>query len=353
MKTFYSILTAAVVVATLASCSHEAKSDKTDGLKVPAATDVISVKVQTIGKQVNASTVIASGLFTTDDASSLGFKIGGVVEKVYVDQGQAVQKGQLLATLNVTEIEAGLRQAQLGLEKAERDLKRATNLYKDSVVTLEQLQNAQTGVDVARKQLESVQFNRQFSEIRATRNGFVLQKFAFGGEVVGPGTPIVKVNGAKSDDWKLRVAVSDRDWAAIQLGDRAVVDTDVPALTQLGAKVTRKAEIAEAANGAFSVELTLDKKPAGLVNGMFGKAVIQAQSGNGLLRIPYSALLDGDKGTGYIYVTKDGKTVHRQQVNVARIERDDALISGGLNCGDRIIVSGSPYLAEGTLIKIQ
>jgi len=73
-------------------------------------------------------TIQASGVFTTEDETYLGFKIGGVVQHVFVKEGDAVKSGQLLASLNLTEIKAQVQQGQILLDKAQRDFDRAKKL---------------------------------------------------------------------------------------------------------------------------------------------------------------------------------------------------------------------------------
>jgi multidrug efflux pump subunit AcrA (membrane-fusion protein) len=68
-----------------------------------------------------------SGQFTTDDEVMLSFKTTGIINKIYVKEGDAIQRGQLLATLNLTEIDASLEQARLALEKSTRDHQRIMN----------------------------------------------------------------------------------------------------------------------------------------------------------------------------------------------------------------------------------
>ena len=163
--------------------------------------DIIPVKTIPL-KQTNANaTVSVSGQFTTDDEVMLSFKITGIIEKIYVKEGDAIQKGQLLATLNLTEINASLQQARLAYEKAVRDHQRLINLFNDSVATLEQVQNAKTTLDLATQQLNSVQFNRRYSEIRAEANGFVLRKLANEGQQVSSGNAVFQTNGAGSGNW--------------------------------------------------------------------------------------------------------------------------------------------------------
>ena len=151
-----------------------------------------------------------SGQFTTDDEVMMSFKTTGIISKIFVKEGDAIKKGQLLATLNLTEIDASLQQAQLAYEKASRDLQRLNNLYNDSVATLEQVQNAKTTRDLAAQQLNTARFNSQYSEIRAEANGFVLRKLANEGQLVSSGNAVFQTNGAGSGKWILRSGITDQ-----------------------------------------------------------------------------------------------------------------------------------------------
>ena len=107
------------------------------------------------------------GKLASKEELKLSFKTGGIISEIFVDEGQTVKKGQVLAKLNLSEIQAQVNQAILGLDKAERDYRRANNLYKDSVVTLEQLQNTTTALDIAKSNVKIAEFNLQFSTIKA------------------------------------------------------------------------------------------------------------------------------------------------------------------------------------------
>ncbi len=314
--------------------------------------ETIPVRIMELKKDEQALTIQTSGLFTTDDETNLAFKTGGIIERIFVKEGDAIRKGQLLATLNLTEIEAQVAQARLGFEKAKRDFARVENLYRDSVATLEQFQNARTGMEVASRQLDAANFNRTYSEIRAVTNGFVLKKMANEGQVISSGTAVFQTNGAGKSEWKLRVGVSDREWASISIGDLSMVTTDALPSKQFEASVTRKSEGTNAMNGSFTIELTLRSAPSGLASGLFGKATIKTSRAQLLWTIPYDALLDGDAQTGYVFTTRDSKTAVKTPVVINRIERDQVLISSGLEEADHLIISGSAYLRDGSEINV-
>ncbi|WP_374165727.1 efflux RND transporter periplasmic adaptor subunit [Arcticibacter sp. MXS-1] len=317
--------------------------------------DIIPVKLQALEQGSSGSTIKASGAFTTDDETVLSFKTGGVINRMLVKEGDPVTRGQLLATLNLTEVNAGAEQAVLAKEKAERDYQRAYRLYKDSVATLEQMQNARTALDVARQQLKAASFNKNYSEIRAAASGYVLQRFANEGQVVGPGTPVLQVNGAGSSNWLVKVGVSDKQWASIRKGDPATVQSDALPGQQLPAQVYKKSEGIDPSSGTFIIQLRLSSSaPSAVASGMFARAEIRPRRKTaGTWAIPYDALLDGDAGKGYVFVSNDGKTAQRKEVRIGDIRRDKVLITGGLENCRYLIISGSPYLNDGSRIKVK
>jgi RND family efflux transporter MFP subunit len=342
-----SILIAVLALAIFQSCNHNEGQTETT-----KTTNEFPVTVMPLTKQEISTVVQTSGLFTTDDETNLSFKTGGVIEKIFVKEGDAIKKGQLLATLNLTEINAQVAQAKLAFEKAKRDFMRAENLFQDSVATLEQYQNARTGFDVAQKQLEAANFNRSYSEIRALSNGYVLRKQASEGQVISPGTTLFQTNGASQSNWKLRVGVSDREWSTVSVGDIATVATDALEGQRFDAIVSRKSEGTDASSGSFTLELTIKNPPSVLASGLFGKASIQASRKVAAWSIPYDALLDGNGQSGYVFTTNDLKTVEKTKVVVGSISRDRVQIVAGLEGRQHVVISGSAYLKDGSVVKV-
>jgi RND family efflux transporter MFP subunit len=348
MKNPTTTFTIFIFVALLASCgkTEESKQIQTKGNAIP-------VKVIELNKGTFTSSVTASGNFTTKDETLLSFKIGGIVSKIYVEEGDQIRKGQLLASLDLTEIQTGLNQAKISLEKAERDYQRASRLYTDSVATLEQKQNAETALAIAKQQLKAVEFNVQYAEIRATQNGFVLRKSANPGQQVSSGTAILQTNGASDQDWVLQTTVNDRNWALISAGDSAVIFTDTNSGVQLPAKVINKSRSADPITGGFWVDISpLNTGEMTLASGMFGRAKIFPTKQASGWEIPYESLLDAQGDYGFVFVTKDQKLAIKQKVKLGKISTETVQILSGLEDSPFLIVSGSAYLADQSPILI-
>lgn len=319
----------------------------------PAADDIIPVRVMPVKESSTKSILHVSGRFTTDDESNLSFKNGGIIHAIYVKEGDQVHKGQVLAVLDMTEIESITGQANAALTKAERDYERAKNLYRDSVATLEQMQNARTALDVARQQLANAQFNKQSAVLRATQSGYVLNKFAQEGQVVGPGMPVVRINGASQDKWLLKAGVSDRQWSAAAIGDPASITTDVFPDEKIEGKVISKSQGTDPMTGTFTLTISVDgKSKRGLASGLFGKAEIQTGGTMAGWAIPFSALMEGDPDSGYVFVAGADHVARRVRVGVGKIEKDQVIVSAAWDSTTKIVVTGSAYLTDGSAIKI-
>lgn len=340
-----AILLTAVVLQACTDSKGERKA-------IPNASEPVPVKVMSLEKSTNLTDIKASGQLTTDDETTLSFKSGGVIGAVLVKEGEAVKKGQLLATLDLTELNAQVAQARFSYEKAQRDLQRITNLYRDSVATLEQLQNVQTGLDIAKQQLEAVTFNRTFAEIHAPANGFVLRKFVNAGQVVSTGNPVLVTNGAAKGDWILKVGVSDKQWAEVKNGDKTTVQIDAFPEKIFKGTVLRRSETSDPQTGAFTLELKVENDGVKLAAGMFGSAVIHSGVSVTSWSVPYEAVLDANGNEGFVFVTDDSRTARKQPVTIASFDGRTIRISAGLENASALVIAGSAYLSDRSPIQI-
>lgn len=149
----------------------------------------------------------------------------------------------------------------------------------------------------------------------------------------------------------MKIGVSDRQWATIQEGDSAMITTDAFP-DEIPAKVLRKSEGLNPNTGTFMVQvqpISIGKLP--IASGMFAKVKIFGKASDSWM-IPYEALLDGEAGHGYVFVTNDNQTSQKVEVEIGAIQKEHVLISSGLEGHKSLIISGSPYLKNGSKIKI-
>jgi membrane fusion protein, multidrug efflux system len=349
MKYILQLLTISVLLSACGS------SDKpTDAASSSVPDDRIPVKVVTVEQKSMALPIHASGMLTSSAEQRLSFKIGGVVRKLYVDEGDVVRAGQLLAVLDKTEIDAQVAQAQQGLSKSERDLGRVEGLYRDSSATLELLQNATTGRDVAKETVRIAQFNQQYAEVRATRGGRIIKKLVTDGEIVGPGMPVFVLFETGADDWIVRLYVSDRDWARLAVGMNADIRMDAYPDTRFSGRVTELAPAADPSNGLYPIEVRVAPQGKQFAPGLFATVDITPSQSRSYYRVPIEAIIEGRGRDAFVFaLDDDGMTVRKLPVQVASIEQGYALLANNLTGVKEVVTSGAPYLTDRKKVRKQ
>ena len=307
----------------------------------------IAVKVVPVAQKNITLPVHASGVLTSTAEQKLSFKTGGIVRRIYFDEGDVVRPGQLLAILDKTEIDAQVTQAEQGLAKAERDLGRVDGLYRDSSATLELLQNATTGRDVAKETARIAAFNRQYSEIRATRGGTIIKKLVNEGEIVGPGMPVFVLFETGQNDWVVKINVSDRDWARLSKGQTADVHFDAYSDTPFKGTISNLSPAADASNGLYPIEVKVTPQGKRFAPGLFAEVDIVSRQGRSYMIVPIESIIEGDGKSAFVYtVAEDGISVKKTPVQIAFLEGANVVIASGLEPSQRVVTSGAPYLNE-------
>ena len=231
-----------------------------------SAAEITRVKVTGITSGTISIPVHSTGILVSSEEFKLSFKTGGIVEKIYVNEGERVKKGKLLASLNLSEISANASQARDGYEKALRDFKRAENLYRDTVATLEQKQNAATALNVAKSTLEIVRFNMEHSSISAPDDGLILKKLVRENEMVSSGYPVF-LFGSSGKYWKVKTTLSDKDIIKFNPGDSASVNVDAYPGEKFSAVIDQVGEISNPYTGTYEVEMALQPTGRRLASG--------------------------------------------------------------------------------------
>ena len=283
---------------------------------------------------------------------NLAFKTGGIIGRIVVDEGQKVSRGQLLAVLDLSEVQAYVDQAQQGYDKAARDLERADSLYRSKAATMEMLQNVKTAYKVAESSLEIANFNKKHSRIEAPADGKILKRLAEAKEMVGPGMPVF-VFASSSNHWLLRSGVTDRAVARLRSGDEATVRIDALPGVQVKAEVTQIAAAANPLTGTYEIELTLKMDDKQLKAGYFAQAAVHTSEKENYAVIPIEAMVEGDGLRAIVYLLDRQAGKARKQEVLIRELRGKYIAVSGLPERSEVITEGASYLSDGTPVSVK
>ena len=332
-----------VALIALAGCSSRADD---------TALEPTPVRAQVATSGPAAPAISTHGSVASKDEMRLSFKVGGVIKKIHVEEGQAVRAGQQLAEIELTEIDAQVQQASALEQKAQRDLARGERLYADEVISLEQLQDLRTQAALQRAQLQSTQFNRGYSVISAPYDGVVLRKLSQEREQVPAGQPVLVVSG-QNRGYVVRAALSDREVVQLQLGDPAEIRMDAYPDRAIAGAVSEIAHAADAKSGLFPVEVRIDAAQIALASGLVAKVRVYPATARAstLTYVPVSAIVEGDGNRASVYVI-DGDRARRRDVRVAFIESAGVALAEGLRPGEKVVTDGALYLQDNERIAV-
>ncbi len=343
MKNYIFIIT---LIATLAvGCAKKQETKKAE------TEEILTVEVQPVTRKSLSEPIIASGVLSSKSEMKLAFKTGGMIRRVYVQEGQFVREGQLLAELDLSEIDAQVRQAKLGLEKSERDLQRVKKLYADEATTLTNVQDATTGYDVAKQSVQVAEFNQKLSRIYAPSSGRILRKISEQGELITPFAPAF-ILGTGESAYIVNVGLADRDVVKVKIGDIANVYLDAYPNEAFQARITQIAQTVNPATGTFEAELQIQPDGKKLISGFVAKAEISTGKGESMLAVPIESLVEADKNKAFVYVLENNQTVTKTPIGIGSISGSNVSIISGISEGTQIVTKGANFLSDKSKVKV-
>ena len=332
MKLLFITITT-ILLLSLISCKNESVKTASTVKKEIVGQNHITKNPEIINY---ANEITATGSLANKNEYQLSFMVGGIINYLNVNEGDFVKKGQILAKINQTTVQVATERLILNYDKAKRDYSRVEALYKDHVVTLENLQNAKTGLENARLQLEIAQFSKKHASIKAPNSGVVLSVLAEKNEMTQAGNPII-IMGSKKDGKVLKTSLADVDIVNVRKNDPCKISFDAFPDQIFEGFVSEIASSADRYTGTYDIEIIVKDPKSVLLSGLVGKVNILSQIKKEYLQIPIEALVSADKMLGKINVLVNGNK-ELKTVKIAKILGEKLLISEGISKNDVILL---------------
>ena len=242
--------------------------------------------------------------------------------------------------------------AKVGYDKALRDYNRVKNLYEDSVVTLENVQDAESGLNVAKSNLEIANFNLTHSKITAPGDGRILSQLVEENELIAGGYPVF-LFGSSGKSWVVKAGVTDKDINSISISDSAKISVDAfPGLIFNGV-VGEVGQAANPYNGTYEVELNISNAKGKLKSGFIAEVEIFPSLYMKHFIIPVESLIEAQKDEGFVFVyNMKNNSVTQRKVRINTITDHWVSIKDGLDVGEYVVVEGASYLSSESEVKL-
>jgi membrane fusion protein (multidrug efflux system) len=275
-------------------------------------------------------------------------KVGGEVRRIFVEEGDHVHAGQVLAQLDDRQLRLQAAQARAARAKAERDFNRQVELHEKGLVSAGAFEGLKYDLDNQVASDDMAQLNLSYSEIRAPFAGIVSMRHVKLGQEIAIGTSVFRVTDPTP--LKGNVFVPERELARLKPGQPASISVDALAGRNFPAIVKLVSPVVDAATATFKVTLEVNDPKGDLKPGMFARVGIVFERRPDALTIPRIALLDTD-GASNVFVVNAGKAEQRAirtgLSNAGRIE-----VIEGLKGEEQVVVVGQNGLKDGNPVRV-
>ncbi|WP_296275727.1 efflux RND transporter periplasmic adaptor subunit [Pseudomonas sp. UBA7530] len=298
-----------------------------------------------------------SGVVQSVTTTQLSFEVAGRIERILIDEGTRIRRGQPLAELDRVDYQLQLSEAEARLRQLQADLARKRTLLAEGILAPAAIEALEANTVAARVARDSARRDLERSTLSAPFDGVVARRLVEPNMVVAVGTPVFEMQ----DNRHIEVSVDLPEIAALSIplgpelkaeGQLVIADVSLP--------LRYKEHSTQPREGARTYRLVLQGEPPedyNLLPGMAMRVSVQRpprpQASQDQFRLPLSALQADSDGGHYIWQAADGRA-RRLAVELQEVEGDQALIRGdGLQAQLPIIVAGGSKLHEEQPIKVQ
>ena len=290
-------------------------------------------------------------------------KVDGRLEKVYVNEGDRVFKGQVLAILEQTDTDADVlnargayMEAQANLRKAELDLGRYERLYKDGAVSRQVLDDysfardtAAAKLDAARGILQGMESKSAGTVLVAPADGIIAKRYHQEGYYAKAATAIFSV--ADISRLKTVIHVPEGNISGVAVGNEAHITLPAYNNKKVVGKITRISPVADLPSHMFATEVSVENSD-GMRAGIYASVTLTAEPKENVLTIPiYAIVMRDDQKT--VFVADSDGIVERRVLDVGYSDENYAEILSGLTDDDLVVTEGHNKLREGSQIDMQ
>ena len=360
MKKYIYLLTLTAVSFFIISCGSDEKKSVADN------SSAISVKVSQVESGGNNPFLSVSGKIKAVNSADLSTRMMGYVDKVHVNVGDIVRKGQLLVSINnsdlqakIAQVNAGITEATVAFNNAQKDYIRFKNLLADNSASQKEMDDMTANFEMAKARLEAAkqmknEVNAQltYSNISAPFSGIVTSKNVEAGNMANPGVPLISIEAP--GNFEVMALVPETEISEIK--DGSSVDVLVTSINKiLKGNVAEVSSSSKNTGGQYLVKINLDKTDASILSGMFATVqfpIAKNTIASNMVLIPTEVIVSQGQLSG-VYTVSLSNTAMLRWLRLGRTFGDQIEVLSGLHADEVYIVSAEGKLFNGAKISIQ
>lgn len=333
-----SLFITACVAMLFASCSHKEKTH-----------EVAPVRVETaiVGRTSIVAGRTYAGIIEESSGTTLSFKIPGTIRTINVSEGQRIQKGQLIATLDESSLQSNYEIAKAALATAQDTYDRMKRLHDANsipemkwVEVVNALQAAKSSCEIAKNALGD-------AKIYAPQSGVISQKFVDAGSTAVPAAPVVKL--VDVSPVKASISVPESEISQFNSGSTASIYVEAAGGETYEGALSDKGVSADPFSRSYTVKFQTANPDGKLLPGMLCNVTVNKPDSGEAIVVPVESILLDSGNQTFVWVDIDGRA-HKKVVKLGNYLPGGVVVETGLSEGDTLIVAGQQKVSDGMLV---
>jgi membrane fusion protein (multidrug efflux system) len=372
IKQILFLLMTCVSLAFLMSCgsgnAEGDSADSTDSTKVENKQDSVSAKddenkeeekdkgqeeavpveVTTIRKGTISDYILLSSNLETEQMADVYSRVQGLVQRIRVEEGDNVKKGQILMELEADEYKLAEERARINYLQQQSDFKRMQEMFKTDLLSKEEFEQAEYSVRALEIEWEQAKLNLSYTRITAPISGLIGDRLRKKGDRIQPTDRLFSV--INNSEMIAIVYVPEKELGNVAKNQTAYITSDNLLGKQFTGWIKRVSPVVDPRSGTFKVTIGVKNIKNALRAGMFVNTHIVVATHEDAVLIPKTAIVYENERMN-VFVVRD-TLAHKISLKVGFQDNEKVEALADIEEGDKVIVVGQAGLKDQTKVKI-
>lgn len=308
---------------------------------------VLEVSARVVSPQLMTDEIPIIGRLVPDEEVQLSFETSGKITDIYFEEGSHVKKGDLLAKVNDSQLQAQLARLEAQVPLAQERVYRQSTLLQRDAVSKEALEIVKTELATLNADIEKTKAQIEQTELRAPFDGIIGLRQVSVGSYASPSTVIAKLTSVTPI--KIEFSVPERYAGEVKKGTGLEFTVDGK-LEAFKARVYATEASLDAETHTLLVRALYPNEERELLSGQYAGIRLKQKEIEDAIAIPAEAIVP-EMGKSKVFVYKSGKAEPVEVITGIRTDSEIQILSG-LQFGDTILTSGTLQLRKGSPVKI-
>ena len=284
----------------------------------------------------------------SEEETEVVAKVGGVVKKILVEEGDYVNTEQVLAKLDDEKLMVQLDQTSANMQKLEQNYKRSEELFKKNLISTEEFQQSKYEYEYQKAAYDLAKLDLDYTSIRTPIEGVISQRLIKVGNMVLPNEAVYSVTGM--NPLLAILHIPERNINKLKVGHASALSVDAIKDKIFHGRIKRISPVVDPMTGTVKVTVEVYDRSMQLKPGMFARVHITYDTHQNTLLVPKDAVIEEDKASS-LFVVQDSM-VFRKHIKLGYINTSHVEIIDGINLGDTVVTTGKGSLKDSTRVEL-